>query len=137
MKKLIGLVIILSLFFILGETFYLHSSFAKSNQQKKLNIEKLDFSKQTLKEGKTLYKRHCVTCHGIKGYGDGPGATNLNPKPRNLKEDKLKYGESYNEILKLVSNGIPKSKDMVPWKNVLSKKQLESISAYVKTLRKN
>ena len=28
--------------------------------------------------GKSLYKKHCKSCHGDEGYGDGPKADDLN-----------------------------------------------------------
>lgn len=34
--------------------------------------------------GLQLYRQHCVGCHGIAGYGDGPAGTALNPKPADL-----------------------------------------------------
>ena len=35
-----------------------------------------------LEKGKALYLTTCAPCHGKAGKGDGPGAANLNPKPR-------------------------------------------------------
>ena len=34
--------------------------------------------------GRELYARHCVSCHGAAGYGDGPAAEGLNPRPADL-----------------------------------------------------
>jgi putative copper resistance protein D len=34
--------------------------------------------------GMLLYRDSCVVCHGIDGYGDGPAAQDLNPKPADL-----------------------------------------------------
>jgi putative copper export protein/mono/diheme cytochrome c family protein/peroxiredoxin len=34
--------------------------------------------------GITLYSETCVVCHGIGGYGDGPAASDLKPKPADL-----------------------------------------------------
>lgn len=36
--------------------------------------------------GQQLYARHCATCHGDSGAGDGPGAHGLRPRPGNLTE---------------------------------------------------
>jgi cytochrome c oxidase cbb3-type subunit II len=36
--------------------------------------------------GQRLYARHCATCHGTSGKGDGPGADTLRPRPSNLAE---------------------------------------------------
>lgn len=34
--------------------------------------------------GARLYQQHCMECHGAVGYGDGPTAADLNPKPADL-----------------------------------------------------
>ena len=31
--------------------------------------------------GKALYERHCMSCHGPRGYGDGPNALLLTVTP--------------------------------------------------------
>jgi mono/diheme cytochrome c family protein len=36
--------------------------------------------------GQQVYSRYCVTCHGTRGEGDGPGAAGLHPRPANLAE---------------------------------------------------
>jgi mono/diheme cytochrome c family protein len=52
--------------------------------------------------GKTLYKKHCKSCHGSKGLGDGPKAENLETPIRSLKDkeykaqaDGVKYYKSF------------------------------------------
>lgn len=34
-------------------------------------------SKENISIGKSLYSKHCKSCHGAKGYGDGTKADNL------------------------------------------------------------
>ena len=34
--------------------------------------------------GQSLYRENCTACHGDSGYGDGPAAEDLNPRPANL-----------------------------------------------------
>jgi mono/diheme cytochrome c family protein len=34
----------------------------------------LTASKDTLRKGRSLYKKHCSSCHGSQGRGDGPAA---------------------------------------------------------------
>jgi len=48
--------------------------------------------------GKTLYTKHCKSCHGATGKGDGPKAVNLKTKMRNLASAEVKGlspGEMY------------------------------------------
>jgi mono/diheme cytochrome c family protein len=37
-----------------------------------------------LPRGQALFARHCATCHGAAGRGDGGGGTTLRPRPSNL-----------------------------------------------------
>ena len=37
-------------------------------------------------EARELFASRCATCHGASGRGDGPGAANLDPKPRNYTD---------------------------------------------------
>lgn len=39
-----------------------------------------------LARGQAIYARHCATCHGVEGRGDGPGAEGLRPRPATLAE---------------------------------------------------
>src|SRR6266852_1735774 len=38
-------------------------------------------TEEARKEASDIFKDRCVTCHGEQGRGDGPGASNLMPKP--------------------------------------------------------
>jgi len=40
--------------------------------------------------GKALYNKHCKSCHGATGKGDGPKAVNLKTKMRNLASAEVK-----------------------------------------------
>jgi putative copper resistance protein D len=38
----------------------------------------------SIAHGLQLYDDHCAVCHGTEGYGDGPAAPGLRPRPANL-----------------------------------------------------
>jgi putative copper resistance protein D len=38
----------------------------------------------SIANGLRLYQEHCAVCHGIAGYGDGPAAAALTPRPADL-----------------------------------------------------
>jgi mono/diheme cytochrome c family protein len=38
----------------------------------------------TVTRGGEVYAANCASCHGPTGYGDGPAASGLNPRPANL-----------------------------------------------------
>jgi mono/diheme cytochrome c family protein len=44
---------------------------------------------QTLAEGKQLYTKHCLACHGEKGKGDGPKVKQLVANPADLSINKV------------------------------------------------
>ena len=54
--------------------------------------------------GKTLYERHCQTCHGDDGLGDGPGGVGLEPPPANLAEHVPLHGDA--DIFDFIGSGI-------------------------------
>jgi mono/diheme cytochrome c family protein len=39
----------------------------------------------SIAEGKTIYAKHCQSCHGKTGAGDGPKAAKLKTQPEDLK----------------------------------------------------
>ncbi len=43
-------------------------------------------SDELLDRGETLYEQNCGPCHGERGLGDGPAASTINPRPRNLAD---------------------------------------------------
>src|SRR5258708_666584 len=38
----------------------------------------------SLARGKAVYSHNCIACHGRAGRGDGPKASDMEPKPRDL-----------------------------------------------------
>lgn len=66
--------------------------------------------------GETAYARECSSCHGVEGDGEGPGATYLNPKPRNFQLAVYKLRSTPNgelptahDLYKTITNGIENS----------------------------
>jgi hypothetical protein len=42
---------------------------------------KVPITPQAKAEAAEIFENRCITCHGEQGSGDGPAASNLNPKP--------------------------------------------------------
>lgn len=75
--------------------------------------------------GKSIYMSNCKVCHLAKGEGQtGP----------NLTDEYWIHGGSYDDIIKVVSDGVIE-KGMIPWKNQISKKQIAQVSSYILTLK--
>lgn len=49
----------------------------------------LDFARYM--EGKYLFERHCIVCHGRRGDGNGEMAPTLHPRPRSFREGMFKF----------------------------------------------
>ncbi len=62
---------------------------------------------ELIAKGKALFAVNCASCHGIDGYGNGPAAAVLNPKPRNYHEGYWKYGGGVARIVQTISAGSP------------------------------
>jgi len=78
-----------------------------------------------IEEGKILYNKSCVACHGAAGEGTvGP----------NLTDDYWLHGGSLNDIYKTVKYGYP-DKGMQAWESQFSPKQMRSIASFVKKLQ--
>lgn len=81
-------------------------------------------------KGKSLYDRHCVTCHGPGGKGDGPIGQVLIPPEANLT---LLSKQSDTTILDTLRNGRPGTA-MPSWKNDLNPLELNHLLSFLRTL---
>lgn len=81
-------------------------------------------SPEYIAEGKATYASFCLPCHGPDGGGTiGP----------NLTDHFWLHGSSDEEIVKVISNGVPE-KGMVAWLPVMGKKKVEQAAAYIISL---
>lgn len=79
----------------------------------------------TLDKGQVVYTTRCFACHAEKGAGlVGP----------NLTDDYWIHGGKITDIHKIVSNGVL-DKGMLAWKDQLTPEQLNSVVAFVWSLR--
>src|SRR5438132_253234 len=101
-----------------------------------------------IEEGKKIYFRKCVWCHGVDGAGDGPGAGRLWPRPRNFNQGTFKIrhtasGElplfdptkpvaGQNDLFDTVTHGLPGSA-MPPWDGILTEQQRLQVLSFVTT----
>jgi mono/diheme cytochrome c family protein len=81
--------------------------------------------------GKVLFTRHCVTCHGPKGQGDGlqiAGAT-VADLSSPATQRKLNV-----DLLTTIHEGRP-GRVMPSWEYRLSQEQTRDVLAYIRTLK--
>ncbi|KAF0132259.1 MAG: cytochrome c mono- and diheme variants family [Bacteroidetes bacterium] len=87
----------------------------------------------TQKLGKALYAKHCRSCHGNAGAGDGPKAKNLETFPGDFSDAKIQAhtdGELY--YMSIVG------RDEMPnfEKNIPDEEERWAIISYLRTLKK-
>lgn len=87
-------------------------------------------------EAQKVWNDKCVTCHGPRGMGDGPGAAALNPKPRTFKDPKWQQQTKDDRIAKVIVEGgasVGLSEGMAP--NPELKDKPEVVAELVKIVR--
>jgi mono/diheme cytochrome c family protein len=82
--------------------------------------------------GKGLFEKHCVTCHGPRGRGDGIEIAGANVADLSSAATQRKLDV---DLLTTIHEGRP-GKVMPSWKWRLSAQQAKDVLAYVRTLRK-
>jgi mono/diheme cytochrome c family protein len=104
----------------------------------------LKLDKETLAEGSSLYRIHCLHCHGVTGNGQGPTAPWVNPHPRDYRRGKFKFtsvdaaGPSSGgnerkarreDLLRTIREGVEGTS--MPSFSLLHPHQLEALVSYV------
>ena len=69
------------------------------------NTAKVGITPQARSEAKDIFESRCVACHGTDGRGDGPAASNLNPKPRDFHNRKWQKSLSDATIARAIVYG--------------------------------
>ncbi|MGZ8366133.1 MAG: c-type cytochrome [Nitrospira sp.] len=80
--------------------------------------------------GKELFEKHCVTCHGPRGKGDGLKIVGAEVADLTSVATQRKLNI---DLLKTIHEGRPE-KVMPPWKWRFSAQQAKDVLAYVRTL---
>lgn len=88
---------------------------------------------ESIAAGKALYAKHCKSCHGTKGLGDGTKAAQLKTKCGDFSTAKFQ-GQSDGTIFYKTSEGrddMPSFKKKIP-----DQEEIWSIVNYLRTLKK-
>jgi mono/diheme cytochrome c family protein len=90
-------------------------------------------SPELIARGKTLFAQNCIQCHGETGRGDGIGAANMNPRPRNFAHPAgWINGSGLPAIYKTLSEGV-KNSSMAAF-DYLSRSDRMALAHYVQSL---
>lgn len=85
-----------------------------------------------VRAGKKLFQKHCATCHGIRGKGDGARIVGAAVADLSSPSSQRKLDV---DLLKTIHEGRP-AKAMPSWKGRLSEPQAKDVLAYIRTLAK-
>lgn len=88
-------------------------------------------------QGAHWFSFYCVHCHGWTGKGDGPTATELDPRPRNQTNGKYLNNISNLDLFAVIKGGGKArnlSEAMPPWGNVLQDQDIWNVVAFLRTL---
>ena len=56
-----------------------------------------------------LFESNCASCHGVMGYGDGPLANTMEPRPGNFHDLSRQYTRSIYDLYNTISLGVPET----------------------------
>jgi mono/diheme cytochrome c family protein len=94
-------------------------------------------SASTLNLGQTTYLEYCVSCHGVKGDGNGIASKGMYPPPRDFTQGIYKFANVMSgelphdeDFYRIIKNGL-KGTAMLPWD--ISQERLDAVVQYIKT----
>ncbi len=85
-------------------------------------------------DGKAIYSKKCVACHGASGKGDGPAAKALKPPPGDFATTVKEMSEA--DIAKFIKEGGMAGKKHQAFGKKLSDEQINAVAGYVKSMAK-
>ena len=83
-----------------------------------------------ISQGKSVFDRNCVICHGATGQGDGAGATYMTPKPAKLVDAKIQ-AQSDGSLFWKISKG---RNLMIGWAPTISEQDRWAVVDYIRSL---
>ena len=94
---------------------------------------------RALQQGRAVYMKNCMHCHGVSGDGAGPTAQYLYPRPRDYRLGKFKFTStlaaekvSRDDLHRIVKYGIPGT--YMPSFLLLGEAETKSVVEYVRWL---
>lgn len=85
---------------------------------------------ESLDQGKLLFRKYCVFCHGRDGEGDGPYRERLEAIPANLS--KLPHQLSDGDLAWKITHG---RYPMPSWQGILTEEEIWDIVNFIRSLK--
>jgi mono/diheme cytochrome c family protein len=82
--------------------------------------------------GKAVYERHCQSCHGPDGRGDGPAGASLKVRPADFHRFRS-FLKSDDELLRTIEHGVVFS-PMHSWRGQLTDGEMQDVVGYIRLL---
>lgn len=99
-----------------------------------IEISKTPITPVSLANGKKIFESNCSVCHGLKGNGDGPMASQFDPSPAVLSNPQLTGDANTTayDNFQVISVGIANTA-MMSWAEVLSENEIWDVTYYLRT----
>lgn len=81
-------------------------------------------------KGKIFFEQNCAVCHGKQGWGKGPRAYFIFPKPANFRGKRARAEFNRPHLFKSISQGILGTV-MPAWSKVLNDQEIANVAEYV------
>jgi putative copper resistance protein D len=114
---------------VMGASGQAQESRRNAEAQKLKNPE--PYNAESSEAGRRLYQRHCASCHGPNGKGDGAMALS-GGTPSDLTDSTWDYGSTDGEIFAAIRDGV--SSDMLAYKEKLSEKQIWQLVNFIRSI---
>jgi mono/diheme cytochrome c family protein len=85
----------------------------KAPEEERARVNPVPVSPMALARGRTLYQKHCDSCHGASGKGDGKAARTAARKPHDLSDAALQKGFTDGEAFWKISTGRREGGDVI------------------------
>ena len=95
---------------------------AKYGSQESNDVLALVTDEKSLAEGKDIYMKNCVACHGVNGEG-GIGA--------NLTDGNWIHGCEFDNLFGVIKDGAPNG--MISYKTQMGDKKIQNVASYILT----
>lgn len=86
---------------------------------------------QAPNSGREIYRVRCAMCHGAQGRGDGAAGASFNPRPTDLTTRAQRMALTDSAVAAVITTG---RRAMPAFGRMLTKPQLDSVVAYLRTL---
>jgi mono/diheme cytochrome c family protein len=90
-------------------------------------------SDASVKRGRQVFVKYCVSCHGNSGKGDGSNAPE-GSMPADLTDAKWDHGATDGEIFITIRDGVGPKFDMDSWASKLETEEIWNVVNYIRSL---